>query len=138
MPRERSLLERLRRSEEELGRSIHEDPARRVESVLGNLRRVLNSRHGISPIASEYGIPDLSDVIHSFPEATAKLRAAIQTAIERYEPRLRRVRVRTVEMPDDPLSLRFEITAELVTDDAKSSIWFETRIDSHGEVSVRT
>lgn len=137
MPRERSLLERLRHAEEELGRSIHEDTARRVESVLANLRRVLNSRHGVTPIAADYGIPDLSDVIHSFPEATARLRVAIQAAIETYEPRLRRVRVRAVETPDDPLSVRFEITAELATEDDRSSVWFETRIDSHGEVSVR-
>jgi type VI secretion system protein len=138
MPRERSLLDRLRRPEEDRGRSIQENSARRVESIMENLRRLLNSRHGIAPTAPEYGIPDLSDVIHSFPEATARLRVAIQTAIETFEPRLRRVRVRAVESPDDPLSLHFEIVAEVAIGEKNASVWFETRVDSSGEVSVRS
>jgi len=138
MPREGSLLERLRDPDGESGRSIHENTGRVVESVLGNLRRLLNSRHGIAPIAADYGIPDLSDVVHNFPEATAKLRLAIKAAIEKYEPRLRRVNVRSVERPDEPLSLRFEITAELIAEERNASVWFETRIDPSGEVELRS
>ena len=138
MPRERSLLERLRQPEDERDRSIHENTGRLVESVLANLRRILNSRHGIAPIAADYGIPDLSDVIHNFPEATGRLRLAIKATVEKYEPRLRRVTVRSVETPDEPLVLRFEITAELVSEERGSTIWFETRIDPSGEVRLRT
>jgi type VI secretion system protein len=136
MPRERSLLERLREPEGERDRSIHENTGRLVESVLANLRRLLNSRHGIASIAADYGIPDLSDVIHNFPEATGKLRLAIKTTIEKYEPRLRRVTVVSVETPDEPLLLRFEIKAELLSGERR--IQFETRIDPSGEVRLRT
>ncbi len=138
MPRERSLLERLREPEADRGRTIHENTGRLADSVLANLRRLLNSRHGIAPIRDDYGIPDLSDLVHNFPEASARMRASIKAAIERYEPRLRRVTVKQVNDPDDVLSLRLEITAELVTSDEKASVWFETRIDPNGEVRLRT
>ena len=137
MPRERSLLERLRKPEPEAARTIRENTNRLADSVLANLRHLLNSRHGVSPIQQDYGIPDLCDVAHSFPEAIGSMRKAIKTAIEKYEPRLKRVTVKHVEAPDDVLALRFEITAELVTEEEKASVFIETRIDSSGEVELK-
>ena len=137
MPREQTLLERLRDPDARPGRSIHENTNRLAESVMRNLRRLLNSRHGVSPIAADYGIPDLSDVVHDFPDAIAGMRKAIKTTIEKYEPRLRRVNIKHVASPDDPLALRFEITGELVTEEERASVWFETRIDGSGAVQVK-
>ncbi len=137
MPRERSLLERLRDPDAQPGRSIHENTNRLAESVMANLRRLLNSRHGIAPIAADYGIPDLSDVVHDFPDAIAGMRKAIKTTVEKYEPRLRRVNIKHVASPDDPLALHFEITGELVTEEERASVWFETRIDGTGAVQVK-
>ena len=48
MPRERSLLQRMREPESEGSRTIHENTDRLAESVMANLRRLLNSRHGIA------------------------------------------------------------------------------------------
>jgi type VI secretion system protein len=137
MPRERSLLERLRDPDAERTPTIHENTARMTDSVLANLERLLNSRHGITPIQTDYGIPDLSDLLHSFPEATAKMRSAIKAAIEKYEPRLRRVTVKQSGPTEEIFSLRLEITAELVTSDEKTSVWFETRIDPSGRVLLK-
>jgi len=137
MGRERSVLDRLRHPEPESRRTIRENTTVLAESVMANLRRLLNSRHGIAPIAADYGIPDLCDVIHDFPDAISWMRKSIKTAIETYEPRLRRVAVKHVTSEDDPLALRFEITAELVTEEEKASVWIETRIDGSGEVQVK-
>ena len=137
MARERSVLERFRKPEPEASRSIHENTNRLAESVLANLRRLLNSRHGIAPIQTDYGIPDLCDVIHDFPDAIAAMRKAIKATLEKYEPRLRRINVKHVDAPDDLLALRFEITAELVTEEEKASIWIETRMDGSGQVQVK-
>jgi len=120
--REKSLLDRLRDPDSDRARSVEPSPARLAESVLANLRRLLNSRHGIAPAQAEYGIPDLSDLVHSFPEANSKLRAAVKAAIEKYEPRLRRVAVRQANDPDDILSLRLEVTAELVSDGPRTPL----------------
>jgi type VI secretion system protein len=137
VPRERSLLERLRDPESDRAPAIRENTARLADSVLANLERLLNSRHGITPIQSDYGIPDLADLLHSFPEASARMRAAIKTAVEKYEPRLRRVTVKQSGPTDEIFSLRLEITAELVTSEEKTSVWFETKIDSGGRVLLK-
>jgi len=137
MPRERSLLERFNEPEAESARTIRENTSRLAESVIANLRRLLNARHGIASTQADYGIPDLCDVIHNFPDAIAGMRKAIKTTIEKYEPRLKRVQVKHADSPDDPLALRFEITAELVTEEDKASVWIETRIDGSGAVEVR-
>ncbi len=137
MPRERSLLERLRDPQSDRVPAIRENTARLADSVLANLERLLNSRHGITPIQSDYGIPDLADLLHSFPEASARMRAAIKVAVEKYEPRLRRVTVKQSGPTDEIFSLRLEITAELVTSEEKTSVWFETKIDSSGRVLLK-
>lgn len=137
MARERSLLERFRAPEPDAARTIHENTDRLAKSVLHNLNRLLNSHHGIAPIREDYGIPPIVDVLHSFPDAIAGMRKAIKTTIEKYEPRLRRVNVKHVEVPDDPLALNFEITAELVTEEEKASVWISTRIDGSGQVRVK-
>ena len=137
MPRERSLLDRLRAPEPDAARTIHENTNRLAESVMQNLRRLLNSHHGIAPIREDYGIPPICDVLHSFPDAIAGMRKAIKATIENYEPRLRRVNVKHVDVAEDPLALNFEITAELVTEEEKASVWISTRIDGSGQVRVK-
>ncbi len=137
MPRDRSLFERLRDPGSEAPRTIHENTGRLADSVLANLRNLLNSRQRIAPALPDYGIPDMVDLATSFPEGVSGMRRAIKDVIETYEPRLRRVTVKYVETPDDPLALRFEITAELATAEERAAVWFETRIDSSGEVDVK-
>lgn len=137
MARERSFLERLRAPEPGAARTISENTGRLAQSVLENLRRLLNSRQGIAPTDPGYGIPDLCDVVHDFPDATGDMRKAIKASIERFEPRLRKVSVKHVPQDADPLALHFEITAELVTQEKKASVWIETRIDRAGLVEVK-
>jgi type VI secretion system protein len=137
MPRERGLLDRIRAPDQEGERTIHGNTGRLADSVMENLRGLLNSHHGNVPTREDYGIPAIVDVLHNFPDAIGGMRKAIKTTIEKYEPRLRRVNVRHVENPADPLALNFEITAELVTDDQKASVQISTRIDGSGQVRVR-
>ena len=101
-----------------------------------HLRRMLNTWHGQTLTLPDYGIPNLSELIHSFPESIGIMPRAIKHSIEEYEPRLRRARVRPVESEDDLLTLHFEISADLVTADEKASIRLDTRVDSKGRVQV--
>jgi type VI secretion system protein len=137
MSRERGLLERFRSPDPEGERTIRGNTSRLASSVLQNLRVLLNSHHGNVPTQLEYGIPPIVDVLHNFPDAIGGMRKAIKTTIEKYEPRLRRVNVRHVENLADPLALNFEITAEIVAEDEKTSVQITTRIDGTGQVRVR-
>ena len=133
--RERTILERLAdpRVEE---RTIEENTEALARSVLRHLQRMLNTRHGFSETLPDFGLPDIADLFHSGGDAAGVLRKAIRTTIEKYEPRLRNVRIEAVEGDGDALALRFEIKAELVTAEERAHVLFETTVDSSGEVRV--
>ncbi|MDI6795165.1 MAG: type VI secretion system baseplate subunit TssE [bacterium] len=137
MPRERTLLERLGNPQTNAPRTTKENTDQLAESVLTHLQKMLNTRQGHVLILSDYGIPDLSEVVHSFPDSIKQMQEAIRTSIEKYEPRLRKVRVRHVGSGEDILKLRFEITAQLVTAQEKASVWFETMVNSSGQVEIK-
>lgn len=137
MASERSLLERLARAGEQRGRSRHMNREHAADSVLQHLRKMLNVHQGSVPTLPMYGMPDFNDMASRFPEAIQEIRQVLKTTIEQYEPRLKRVRIDHLSDTADPLHLRFEITAQLVTGEGDSAIWFETALDTSGRMSIR-
>jgi len=134
--REERLLERIRIFGKEPTRRGKEDPRRITDSVLRHLQRILNTKQGNVPIAEDYGTPDFSDFLLSFPDSIREIERAIRVAIQKYEPRLRGAKVSFVPQEEDLLSLRFQIVAKLDTD-SKTPVFFETQIDSDGKVTIR-
>jgi type VI secretion system protein len=134
---ERTLLERLRDpgSADDLSASLNVGAAMR--SVLAHLSRMFNSRQGHSLTAPEYGLPDLTDFMRSFPASARELEKAIQHCIEQYEPRLASVRVRFDRSERDVLVLSFNIRAKLVIDDETRPISFSAELDSDGRLGVK-
>src|SRR6185503_3369316 len=98
---------------------------------------LLNSRQGIAPACMDYGMPDLCDLVYSFPQAGGDLRKAIKAGIEKFEPRLRKVVVSQSES-EEPLTLRYEIRGELATEEGKTPIWIHTQIDEFGNIEVKS
>jgi type VI secretion system protein len=137
MAREWSLLERLDHTEEQGRRSLHVNREQVVDSVLKHLRKMLNVRQGSAPALPLYGMPDFNDLAGRFPEAIVEIQRAIKVSIERYEPRLKKVRIKHLPDDEDRLQLRFEITAQLVAGKDNSAIWFETSLDTVGHVTIR-
>lgn len=110
-----------------------------VHSVLEHLIRVLNTKKGSVDIDPEFGVPDITNISSSFSaESVPELEAAIKKVVENYEPRLKDVSVRFAAQEDDLLSLRFSITAKLITDEKSKPVIFETIVDSDGQVKVRS
>lgn len=135
---ERSLLERLADPRPDAPRTIRQNDRQLVASVLDHLAKMLNTRRGNAPVAADYGLPDIVDLVHSFPDSVRAMEQAIRTTIERHEPRLRSVRVRHIPADDDVFNLHFEVTAVLAGTEKRSSIRFETKVASNGGVSVRS
>jgi type VI secretion system protein len=136
MPDPRTLLERL--SDPQTERTIRVDTPALTESVMRNLHRILNSRRGGARTVPDYGLPDLADVVHSFPDVIVELSRIIKECIERYEPRLRNVRVTFVPDEADLLILRFHIAAELAAASGeRQRISFESTISSSGKATIR-
>ncbi len=134
--REERLLERIRAWEKEPGRRGKEDPRRIVDSVLGHLQRILNTKQGHVPIAEDYGSPDFTDFLKAFPDSVREIERTMRSTIQKYEPRLKGVRVSFIPQDEDLLSLRFQIVARLATG-PKTQVLFETVIDSDGKVNIR-
>lgn len=137
MSAERSLFERIDRAGEERERTLGIQTDQLLDSVLKHLQKMLNVRQGSVPTLPAYGLPDFNDLAYRFPNAIIELQRAIKTSIEQYEPRLMRVRIRHVPDNENPLNLRFEITAQLVTGEDNAPIWFETSLNTAGRVSIR-
>jgi type VI secretion system protein len=137
MSRERSILERLANRQSDVNRTTRQDESLLLSSVLEHVGKMLNTRRGNAPVAPDYGIPDIVDMIHSFPESIRIMEQAIRDTIEKYEPRLSNIRVRHTEFDEEIFSLHFEVTAALVLSSSKKPVRFETKVDNSGEVSVR-
>lgn len=137
MARELSLLDRIKHPDREDRRSVDPDLGRLAQSVLRNLERLLNSRHGDAPACPDYGIPSLEDVLHGGSDALRELTSEIKKSIENYEPRLRSVRVRIVPRSEEDTLLRFDVNAELAVGGKRSRVHFETRIENSGHMSVK-
>ena len=135
--REERLLERISTWEREPRRREREDVKRITDSILYHLQRILNTKQGNVPIAEDYGVPDFTDLFHSYPESVRDLEKSIRQTIQKYEPRLRGVRVSFIPQEEDILSLRFQIVAQLATAERKNSVLFETIVDSDGKISVK-
>jgi len=106
------------------------------ESVLSNVRLLLNERRGSCEIRPDYGMPDLNDVMGRGGNPT-ELGRIIRRVIETFEPRLAEVSVRFNPDPDNPLSFRYRISAMLRTPESTERIAFDTIMSDDKRVKVR-
>lgn len=136
--REHRLLERIRRLEKNPSRRITEDPNEMIHSVQEHLQCLLNTRQGSAPIADDYGIPDFTNLMTGFDESKRSVEQTIRNTILTYEPRLQGVRVTLLQQDDDKLSLRFQISAQLISRDSHDPVMFESVLDAGGRFSVKS
>jgi type VI secretion system protein len=136
--REERLLERVRNWERDPSRRGVEDPQRISDSVLEHLRRILNTRQGCVPIADDYGVPEFTEYLHLGAEVYRELEKVLRTTIQKYEPRLKGVRVSFIPEEEDRLALllQFQVVARLAND-SRVQVQFETSIDGSGQIRLK-
>ncbi len=143
--REERLLERLQIWEKNPERRAKEDPRRMIDSVVRHLQRILNTKQGNVPIADDYGTPDFTEFFLTLPkpemDPKREIEKAIRLTIQKYEPRLKGIRVQLVDLEEgggdlpDPLTLRFQITGRLASE-SKTQVFLETMVDNEGKISI--
>ncbi|MFO0983704.1 MAG: type VI secretion system baseplate subunit TssE [Planctomycetota bacterium] len=138
MFRERTLLERLAKPRSAFRHTLSENTHEATRSILRHLQKMLNSRQGHAPAQLDYGIPDPSEVAHSFPDAINQMQRAIRICIEKYEPRLTQVSIAHIETELDVLSLRYQITGQITASTERTAITFDTVVDASGRIQVRS
>lgn len=115
--------------------SVADRDSDEAASIVEHLRVLLNTRRGGSATAPDFGVVDFTELVHAFPGAVQTLQASIRATVLEYEPRLRNVSVRF--LPDeDPLVLRFDITAQMAERGARGVMRFRTQITPGGKVDV--
>ena len=106
-------------------------------SVLDHLRKMCRTRCGTVEGKPDYGLPDVNEMVHTFPKAIEELRAALQHTIETYEPRLTSARAIHVPRTTPELQTRFEVTAMLLLEDGEElPVRYETVVNASRGISV--
>jgi len=140
MVREQMLLDRIASAGLEREGSVESSAGEDIEalaaSVRRNLTRLLNSRHGFSEALPDYGLPPLTELTEGSPDYAAAVQEAIRTAIEKYEPRVRRVRVSRVIDEDTKQRLSFRIDAILMGRSGEHRVSYETALAGSGQFEV--
>lgn len=62
-------------------------------SVLDNLQRILNCRAGTLSHLPDYGLPDMSQILHGMPGSAHGLMSTMTRMLLKYEPRLAAVQL---------------------------------------------
>lgn len=134
-----ALLARIRGA-----RALREADASSEESarasILQHLQEMCATRAGSMLVRPDFGLPAISDLVYSFPDAAASIARALAATIEKFEPRLGDVRVRHVPVSNGPnLTVHFEVTAVLrdsADRAARQPVRFATTIDASRRVKV--
>lgn len=129
-----SLFERL--TGEHLGREHLPEEDALAASISNHLGKLLGTRVGSVMTLPDYGLPDLNQMHLSLHDAMVSIRAHIETAIRRYEPRLHHPRVIPEANPGSPLNLRFHITGEVIVDGSRFPIAFDADLTGGGKIKV--
>jgi type VI secretion system protein len=135
--REERLTERIRSWNKAPERRGGQDPKRMIDSILSHLEQILNTRWGSTQIAEDYGVPDFTDLSTGFPDGLRDLERTIRNTIQKYEPRLKSVRVKFIPHEETMLTVSFQIVAQLILDEGKNPVTFQTVMDSDGKVTIK-
>jgi type VI secretion system protein len=85
---------------------------RLMHSIMDHLNRMFNTRTGSIPHLKDYGLPDISEIYRKGSEGIDELREAIKRTVEKYEPRLKNVRVARKEEAVQDFRLEFILSGE--------------------------
>lgn len=110
------------------------------DSVMRDVADILNTRRRwpppdpaldeLTPSLADYGIPDFTGADLSGAGALEQFREAMETALRRYEPRFKTVRVEVQTGADSgDRTLRFRIDALMHADPVPESVVFDSFID---------
>ncbi len=102
---------------------------RRAKSIADHLWRMYNTRRGAVPHLPDYGLPDINEIYQHLPGSLKMLEQTILEITAKYEPRLERVRIRSVPSPQQEFKLSFELSAAVR---GAERVLFQTHFSSMG------
>lgn len=104
-----------------------------LSSIREHLTRLLNARRGSLMHLPDYGLPDIGEVYQGLPYSLLQLKRAIAILIERYEPRLKRVKIAHQALTQQDDVVHLTINAELHN---HTKIFFDTYFLTGGKAII--
>lgn len=111
-----------------------------VGAVIRHLKQMLSTRHGSSITCPDYGVPDITHLMHDVTEAIALIQRGVKASIQLYEPRLKNVQIRHVKNSNDTgqMAMMFEISGHIMlADGRRQPLRIGTSMDEHGNVELQ-
>jgi len=142
MRREQTLLERISAMGGQQSLRAHtqstteEDLGALMDSIRRHLTRLINARHDFCEAQPEYGLPALTDLTIGSGDYVQAIQDAIRVAIEKYEPRLKQIRVLRVVDDDARQRLSFSVEAIMISRSGEHRVYYETSISGNGQFDV--
>ncbi|MDE1995271.1 MAG: type VI secretion system baseplate subunit TssE, partial [Rhizobiaceae bacterium] len=107
-----------------------------MNSVLSNLRSILNSRRNCCETRPDYGLQDFN-ATEDYRSSIPMIARDVERQIRLFEPRVRNVVVRAIEDKTQPSQLIFHINGELAYSDRTVRVSFDSVLGSDGHMRVR-
>jgi type VI secretion system protein len=107
---------------------------RGIVSIMDHLNRLFNTREGSLTHLKDYGLPDISEIYRKMPHGIEELQKAIKRTVEKYEPRLTKVKVTPRETDAQDFRLVFILSGELA--EGGGLVRFQTTFTSMGNSSI--
>ena len=136
-----SLFKRLERAADPNNSERHtwraEDLA---SSVVNHLKQMMTTRQGSSLTCPDYGVPDVTHLLHDITEAVGLMQRGVKASIQQYEPRLKNVQVRHVRNTNEVgmPAMFFEVSGHIVlADGRRQPVRIGASLDEHGNAELQ-
>lgn len=130
------LLERIGRVERKTAASPQSPTSKQVASIIAYLGKLLNTRQGSAAIASDFGVPDITNIPgDTIQETRENIESVIQHVVQKYEPRLTNVKMTMQHEEKEKFTLRFRLEANLA-EQKDVPVIFETVVSTEGKISI--
>jgi len=134
---ELTLLERIQALEQKKDEDAEENPVEvELRSIMGHLRKLLNTNKGSVQIDPDYGMPDMTIFSGAGLDETMRgIRTAIQEVVRTYEKRLSKVKINIEPDKTDVLTIHFSLEGVLTRHD-NVPVMFRSFVNPGGKISI--
>jgi len=134
---ELTLLERIASLESE-EKQIEENSAEKeMRSIIGHLRKLLNTNKGSVQISEDYGMPDMTVFAGGgVSETMEKIEKAVLEVVKKYEKRLLKVKIKIESNENDVLNINFRLEGVL-TRYENTPVFLETSVQPGGKFKIK-
>lgn len=130
------LFERISSRDRSPGKRSGPETGKLIDSVSGHLERLFMTKQGCTRIDPGLGMQDAGTFVSEYPKTLGRLEESIRRMVQKFEPRMRSVRVELAEQDDRSHTLHFQIAGVLACGDEDVPVVLKSRLTPDGNMQV--